>query len=80
MESLIVEAIIKTVNSKGTVTKKLDRETRHRRATQTTGLSPSARRLIAIKAARTRLHEPSVMRKAQIKTKKAMRYRGNYGI
>ncbi|MBF84621.1 MAG: hypothetical protein CL489_09115 [Acidobacteria bacterium] len=76
----VAEAIERTVSSKGEITKRKDRKTRKRRATQTTGLSKSKRRQIARKAARTKKKNPSGQRKAARKAKIAKRKRKAMGI
>lgn len=74
------EFIVKHVSSKGEVTKKKDLKTRQREATQTTGLSKSARRQIARKAAKTKKANPSVQLKANKKRNKAMKKRKLLGL
>lgn len=75
----VKEAIVKRVSSKGKVTRRKDRKTRQKRATQTTGLSKSKRRQIARKAARTKKANPATQRKASRKQKRAMRKRKSMG-
>ncbi len=79
-EEDIQETIVKRVNALGTVSRIKDRQTRERQATQTTGLSKSARRQIARKAAKTRRSHPSITRKAVRKQKKAMKKRDQMGL
>lgn len=74
------EKIVRSINSKGKVTKKLDRKTRARKANQNSRLSKSERKRVARKAARTRKRDKSGTRKAQIKRKKALKKRASRGI
>lgn len=74
------EFIVKHVSSKGEVTKTKDRKTRERQAFQTTGLSKSARRQIARKAAKTKRANPSNQHRAVKKRKKAMAKRKMLGL
>lgn len=76
----ISEAIVKHVNSKGEVTRTKDRETRKRNAFKTTGLTASARRQIARKAAKTKRSQPTIGIKAQRKTKRALKRRKALGL
>lgn len=74
------EFIVKRVSSKGEVTRVKDKETRKRQATQTTGLSKSARRQIARKAAKTRKANPSKVHRANKIRKKTMKKRKMLGL
>lgn len=74
------EKIVRSVDSKGKVTKKLDRKTRKRKANQNSRLSKSERKRVARKAARTRKKDVSGTRKAQVKRKKALKKRASRGI
>ena len=76
----ITEAIVKHVDSKGQITRKKDRKTRARLATQTTGLSKSKRRQIARKAAKTKKANPSGTTRANRKRKKAVKRRSSMGL
>ena len=76
----IQESIVKRVNALGVVSRVKDRSTRERQATQTTGLSKSARRQIARKAAKTKRAHPNIARKAVRKRKKAMKKRDQMGL
>tara|TARA_R110000851_G_scaffold78053_11_gene172217 strand:+ start:1584 stop:1832 length:249 start_codon:yes stop_codon:yes gene_type:complete len=76
----IDEAIVKKVNSDGSISKVLDKKTRARKATQTTGLSKSKRRLIAKKAAKTKKKDLSGQNKANRKRKKTLKKRKNLGL
>lgn len=77
---LLAEFMVKHVSSKGEVTKLKDRKTRERQALQTTGLSKSARRQIARKAAKTKRANPSIQIRAEKKRKKAMKRRQALGL
>ena len=74
------EAIIKKVNPDGSISKVLDKKTRARKATQTTGLSKAKRRLIARKAVKTKKKDVSGVKKANRKRKKTNRKRSNLGL
>ena len=74
------EFIVKHVSAKGEVTKTQDRKTRERKAFQTTGLSKSARRQIARKAAKTKKANPSEKVRTVKKHKKAMDKRKRLGL
>ena len=74
------EKLVKAVDSKGHVTKKKDRKTRSRLATQTTGISKSKRKLIARKATRTKKHDVAGQVRAGRKRKKTLRKRKNLGL
>ncbi len=74
------EFMVKHVNAKGELTKTKDLKTRQRQAFQTTGLSKSARRQIARKAAKTKRANPTIGIKAQKKAKKAKAKRKMYGL
>lgn len=76
----IVETIVKHVDSRGTITRKKDRHTRERLATQTTGLSKSTRRQIARKMAKTKRANPSGTIRANRKRKRAMSRRKSMGF
>lgn len=76
----IEEAIVKHVDSRGTITRTKDRKTRERMAFQTTGLTKAKRRQIARKAVKTKRANPSIGIKAQRKTKKAMKKRKALGL
>lgn len=79
------EAIVKKVSMANRkaggslVTRQKDRQTRARRATQTTGLSKSQRRKIARKAARTRKRDKSGQRKANKMRQRSMKKRRSMG-
>jgi hypothetical protein len=77
---IIDEAIVKKVNSDGSISKVLDKKTRSRKATQTTGMSKSKRRLIAKKAAKTKKKDLSGQNKANRKRKKTLKKRKNLGL
>ncbi len=87
-EFQINEKLVKTVsvaNRKAggsLVTKKKDRETRKRKASQTTGLSKSKRQKTARKAAKTRKRQrgTSVERKAKKSRAKSMKKRKQMGL
>lgn len=74
------EFMVKHVNSRGEVERKKDKKTRTRQAFQTTGLSKSARRQIARKAAKTKRANPSIQVRADRKRKKAMIKRKALGL
>ena len=74
------EFLVTHVSSKGEVSKTKDRATRQRQAFQTTGLSKSARRSIARKAAKTKRANPSGQKRAAKKTAKAMDKRKARGL
>lgn len=76
----ITEDIVRRVDSEGKTTNVLDRETRKRHATQTTGLSSARRKLIARKAARTKRRDISAQRRAQKKRKRAIIKRQAMGL
>ncbi|MGL6228654.1 MAG: hypothetical protein ACRC3J_05540 [Culicoidibacterales bacterium] len=76
----IVETIVKHVDSRGTITRKKDRHTRARLATQTTGISKSKRRAIARKMAKTKRANPSATIRANRKRKRAMNRRKSMGF
>jgi hypothetical protein len=74
------EAIVKTVSPEGQVTRQLDRKTRARRATMTTGLSKSKRKLIAKKAAKTRKRDVGGQRRALKQRKRTLKKRKGLGL
>lgn len=74
------EAIGRHVDSSGTITKRKDRKTRERQATQKTGLSKSKRREIARKSAKTRKADKGGQLRAKRKRDKAIRKRKSMGI
>lgn len=74
------EAIVKRVDNTGQITRVLDRHTRARRATQTTGLSRAKRKLIARKALRTKKQDKSGQRKAVRRRKRTMKKRHALGL
>lgn len=76
----LCEAIVKRVDSRGQISRVLDRKTRRRRATQTTGLSKSKRRLIARKAVRTKKKDQAGQRKALKRRKRTLRKRKALGL
>ena len=76
----INETIVKHVDSRGTITRKKDRKTRERLATQTTGLSKSRRRQIARKTVKTKRANPSGTIRANRKRKRAMKRRNSMGL
>jgi seryl-tRNA synthetase len=79
-EDELDEKIVKKVNPDGSIKKVLDKKTRTRKATQTTGLSKSKRRLIAKKAAKTKKKDLGGQKKALRKRKKTNKKRKNLGL
>ncbi len=80
-ESMVLyEQIIKTVDSSGTVTRKISRNIRSRRAALTTGISKSKLKLRARKAARTKKQNPMIGVRALRKRRKALRRRKQMGL
>lgn len=65
----------KHVDSAGNVTRKKDRKSRQRRATQTTGRSKSDRKRSARRAAKTRKKNPGRQKKALRQRRKTLRKR-----
>lgn len=80
VEAQIDERIVKRVNSKGKISRSLDKRTRKRRATQTTGMSPAKRKQIARRAARTKKRNPMIGKRALRKRRKALRKRKALGL
>lgn len=76
----VLESLRKRVSSTGKVTRVKSRQTRRRRATMTTGMSKSALRRRARKAARTLKRNPATARKALKKRRKALRKRKQRGL
>lgn len=76
----LYEQIIKTVDSSGTVTRKISRNIRSRRAALTTGISKSKLKLRARKAARTKKQNPMIGVRALRKRRKALRRRKQMGL
>lgn len=79
-DELDEKAITRHVSSTGKITKRANRQIRKRRATQTTGRSPSDRRRSARKAVRTKRRNVSGQRKALRKRRKALRRRKSLNI
>lgn len=77
---VLLENLRKRVSAKGQVRRLRSREYRRRHAQRTTGLSRHQRRLRARRAARTRRRNPTSVRKAIRKRKRAMRRRKMMGI
>lgn len=80
MENELDEAIVKRVDKKGGITRVLDRKTRARRATQTTGLGKAKRRKIARKAVKTKRQNKGVQRRALRQRKRTLRKRKALGL
>jgi hypothetical protein len=76
----ILEALRKTVSSSGKVRRIQSRNIRKRRATLTTGLSKIRLKLRARKGVRTKRRNPSSMRKAIKRRRRALRIRKQRGI
>lgn len=76
----ILEALRKTVSYSGKVRRVQSRAVRKRRATLTTGLSKIRLKLRARKAVRTKRRNPSAMRKAVKRRRRALRIRKQRGI
>lgn len=76
----ISEKIVRTVDSKGNVTKKVDRKTRKRKANQNSTLSRSERKRVARKAAKTKKRDKAGQKRAVRKQKKAKKRRAARGI
>lgn len=76
----ISEAVVKHVDSRGTVTKIKDRKSREKNAYKSTGMSKARRREIARKAAKTRKANPSLTLKASRAHSKAMKKRRALGL
>lgn len=74
------EFMVKHVSSKGEITRTKDRKTRKQQAFQTTGLSKSKRRQIALRAAKTKRANPSGEIKRKKKFKKALKKRDQYNL
>jgi macrodomain Ter protein organizer (MatP/YcbG family) len=74
------ETLKKHVDSKGKITKKLDRKIRQRRATMTTGRSTSARKRSARKMVKTKRRNPGKARIAKRKRMRAIRRRKQMGL
>lgn len=79
-EEELEEDYRRRVTSTGKVSRVRSRQARQRRATMTTGRSPSARKRSARKAARTKKRNPSIQRKALRKRRKAIRRRRQMGL
>lgn len=76
----VSEAIARHVDASGTITRRKDRRTRERQATQKTGLNKSRRRAIARKAAKTKRANKGAQLRAQRKRRKAIMKRKALGI
>lgn len=76
----LMEKIVKKVDKKGGITRVLDKKTRSRRATATTGLSKAKRRLIARKAVKTKKRDKSGQRTALRQRKRTLRKRKALGL
>ncbi|WVX87453.1 head scaffolding protein [Vibrio phage EniLVp02] len=76
----LVENIVKRVHKDGSIERVLDRKTRKRRATQTTGLDTATRKLIARKAARTRRNDKGGVVRAMRQRKRTLNKRKAMGI
>ena len=76
----LYEQVVKAVDSTGTVTKRLSRDVRARRASLTTGISKSKLKLRARKAARTKKQNPMIGVRALKKRRKALRRRKQLGL
>lgn len=74
------EVIARHVDSSGEISRRKDRKTRSRQATQTTGLSKSKRRQIARKAAKTKKADKGGQLRAVRKRKRAIRKRDSLGL
>lgn len=74
------EEFVKRVTPAGQIIRLLDRKTRERRATQTTGLSRAKRKLIARKAARTKRQDKGGQLRALRKRKRTLRKRRALGL
>lgn len=74
------EAIARHVDATGNISRRKDRKTRARQATQTTGLSKSKRRQIARKAAKTKRADVGAQKQAVRKRKRAIRKRDSLGL
>lgn len=74
------EFIVKSVNSKGIITRIKDRKTRSLQAFQTTGLSKAKRRQIARKAMKTKRANPSIGVKSLRKRRRALAKRKAMGL
>jgi len=77
---VIAEQLKKRVSAKGQVTRVKSREIRKRRAVQTTGMSRAELKRRARKTTRTKKRNPSSVKRAVRKRKKAMRRRKQMGI
>lgn len=76
----LMEELVRRVDSEGNTKRVLDKDTRKRHATQTTGMSSAKRKLIARKAARTKRRDVSAQRRAQKKRKRAIIKRQAMGL
>lgn len=74
------EVIAKHVDASGTISRRKDKKTRERQATQKTGLNKSKRRLIARKAAKTKRANKGGQLRAQRKRRKALLKRKSMGL
>lgn len=74
------EAIGRHIDSSGKITRRKDRKSRERLATQTTGLSKSRRRQIARRAAKTKRADKGGQLRAQRKRKRAITKRQSLGL
>lgn len=79
-EMALNEFIVKSVSSRGEVSRIQDRATRSRKAFQTTGLSKAKRREIARKVVRSKRSNPSATVRGSRKRKKAMKRRKAMGL
>jgi hypothetical protein len=74
------EVVARHVDASGTISRRKDKKTRERQATQKTGLSKAKRRLIARKAAKTKRADKGGQLQATRKRKKALRKRKSMGL
>lgn len=74
------EALVKRVTPEGDIERILDRKTRERRASMTTGLSKTKRKMIARKAARTKKRDIGGQIRALKKRRKTLRKRKALGL
>lgn len=71
----VTEAIIRSVDSTGSIKRNMSRDVRRRRATATTGISTAERKRRARRAAMTKKRNPAILRKAMKKRNRALRKR-----
>lgn len=76
----VMENMVRRVSADGSVKKMKSAAVRKRRAGITTGLSTAQRKMIGRKAARTRKRNPSIVRKANKKRRRALNKRKKLGI